>query len=101
MPKITEIIADMLTQAGLTHVFGLPGGVAPFLFEEFYKRPMEFTTVVARHEGAAAVMADMYGRMTGKPGILVGQGIWMGTKHDRLAKECVEKSREQNFPCLH
>ena len=51
----------------------------PFLFEEFFKRPMDFTTVVARHEGAAAVMADMYGRMTGKPGLLVGQGIWMGT----------------------
>ena len=38
MPKITEIIADMLTQAGLDHVFGLPGGVAPFLFEEFYMK---------------------------------------------------------------
>ena len=24
-------------------------------------------------------MADTYGRLTGKPGVLMGQGLWIGT----------------------
>ncbi|MHA1518979.1 MAG: thiamine pyrophosphate-binding protein [Promethearchaeota archaeon] len=77
--KVTEIIADMLKQNGIDHIFALPGGVTPFLFEEFYKRPDDFTAIITRHEGTAAVMADMYGRMTGKPGVLIGQGLWIAT----------------------
>ncbi|TFH27925.1 MAG: thiamine pyrophosphate-binding protein, partial [Promethearchaeota archaeon] len=77
--KVTEVIADMFKQNGIDHIFALPGGVTPFLFEEFYKRPNDFTSIITRHEGTAAVMCDMYGRMTGKQGVLIGQGLWIAT----------------------
>lgn len=79
MAKVTELLADIIIGSGITHAFGLPGGVTPFLFEELQKRPKQIKLVVARHEGSAAVMADVYGRVTRKPGLVMGQGLWMGT----------------------
>jgi acetolactate synthase-1/2/3 large subunit len=79
MKPVYEIVADMLSENGLDHIFALPGGVTPKLIEECHMRNHEFTTIIARHEGAAAVMCDMYARMTGKPGVLIGQGLWMAT----------------------
>ena len=79
MLKIVELVADMLAQSGVDMVFGLPGGSTPFLFEELYKRSNQFKTVLTRHEAAATVMADVYARITRKPGIVIGQGVWMAT----------------------
>jgi acetolactate synthase-1/2/3 large subunit len=79
MPRVIDMVVDMVAEAGIDHVFGLPGGVTPFLLEEFYKRKDKFTTIIARQEGAAAIMADVYGRITRKPGILIGQGPFIAT----------------------
>jgi len=79
MPRVIDMVVDMIAEMGIDHVFGLPGGVTPFLLEEFYKRKDKFTTIVARQEGAAAIMADVYGRITRKPGILIGQGPFIAT----------------------
>ena len=79
MPRVIDMIVDMVAQAGIDHVFGLPGGVTPFLMEEFYKRKDDFTTIITRQEGAAAIMADIYGRITRKPGLLIGQGPFIAT----------------------
>ncbi|TFG04995.1 MAG: thiamine pyrophosphate-binding protein [Promethearchaeota archaeon] len=78
MIKVIEAVADILKQAGIEYIFGLPGGVIPFLFEEIYKQG-QINCIVTRHEAAAAVMADMYGRLTRKPSVLMGQGIWIAT----------------------
>ncbi|MBN2153726.1 MAG: hypothetical protein JW839_19875, partial [Candidatus Lokiarchaeota archaeon] len=77
--RVIDYIADMLVDAGLTTIIALPGGSTPFLMEEFYKRPEKFTTIVPRHEGAGTAMADAIGRITRKPAIVVGQGVWMAT----------------------
>lgn len=73
------LFADILIEAGIDHVFGLPGGNTPFIFDGFVDKKDHFKTYLARHEGGAAVMADMYSRITGKPAVLVGQGPWIAT----------------------
>jgi acetolactate synthase I/II/III large subunit len=70
-------IARVLARAGITHVFGIPGGYTIKLFEGLLAEP-SITPVLAPHEQTAACMADMYGRLTGRPGVLVGQGAFIG-----------------------
>jgi acetolactate synthase-1/2/3 large subunit len=79
MPKATEVVVDILIDAGIDHVFGMPGGATLFLYDALFDRQDKVRTVLARHEGGAACMADMYGRLTGKPGVVIGQGAWMGS----------------------
>jgi acetolactate synthase-1/2/3 large subunit len=79
MPKTTELVLDILVEAGIDHVFGMPGGAAIFLYDALVDRQDRIRTVLARHEGGAACMADMYGRLTGKPGVVIAQGAWAGS----------------------
>lgn len=79
MPKTMELFADIIIEAGIDHVFGMPGGATPFVLDPFVDRQDKIKLVLGRHEGAAACMADMYGRITGKPGVLIGQGAWIGS----------------------
>ncbi len=81
MPETTvnKIIVDLLVEAGIDHAFGMPGGMTDFLWEEIYLRSKEIKCVITRHEATAACMADMYGRLTHKPGALIGQGAFIGT----------------------
>lgn len=78
MKRVNEIFAETLVEAGIDHVFGMPGGATGTIMDGLVDRP-EIRQVLARHEGGASVMADVYGRMTGKPGLLMGQGLWIGT----------------------
>jgi acetolactate synthase-1/2/3 large subunit len=79
MQKTTDVVVDTLVQAGIDHVFGMPGGATIFLYDALADRPDEIRTVLARHEGGASCMADMYGRLTGKPGVVIAQGAWVGS----------------------
>jgi thiamine pyrophosphate-dependent acetolactate synthase large subunit-like protein len=70
--KITggEVVVSMLAAFGVRHVFGVPGGQTLAITDAILAHPdIEFVT--ARHEGAAAVMADAYGRITGTPGVCI------------------------------
>jgi acetolactate synthase-1/2/3 large subunit len=79
MPKAAEIITDIFVDAGIDHVFGMPGGATMFIFDALYDKKDKIRTVLARQEGAGACMADMYGRLTGKPAVVMGQGAWIGS----------------------
>ncbi|MBN2225581.1 MAG: thiamine pyrophosphate-binding protein [Deltaproteobacteria bacterium] len=79
MPKGPELFADVLIEAGIDHVFGIPGGSTLFIFDALEGKKDKIRVVLGRHEGSASCMADMYGRMTGKPGVLIGQGPWIGS----------------------
>jgi acetolactate synthase-1/2/3 large subunit len=79
MAKASEIFTDILVEAGIDHVFGMPGGATMFIFDALYDKRDNIRTVLARHEGGAACMADMHGRLTGKPAVLMGQGAWIGS----------------------
>jgi acetolactate synthase-1/2/3 large subunit len=78
MASASELLSEILIEAGIDHVFGMPGGGTPPLWDALHDNP-DIRPVLARHEGGAACMADMYGRITGKPGVLMGQGLWIGT----------------------
>ena len=50
MASAKEIMVDILIEAGIDHVFGMPGGSAMFLFDALFDRRDRIRTVLARHE---------------------------------------------------
>jgi acetolactate synthase-1/2/3 large subunit len=76
---LRSLFANILVEAGIDHVFGMPGGCTPFLYDALFDKKDQINTVLVRHEGGAAVMADLHARLTGKPAVLMGQGPWIGT----------------------
>jgi acetolactate synthase-1/2/3 large subunit len=72
-----EAIVRVLEQAGIDMVFGMPGGNAGAIFNALYDHKSTIRTVLVREESRAGVMAETYGRLTGKPGVAIGQGAFM------------------------
>ena len=60
-------LVDQLIVNGVDHVFCVPGESYLSVLDAFYERKVQLT--VCRNEGGAAMMADAYGKATGKPGI--------------------------------
>jgi acetolactate synthase-1/2/3 large subunit len=61
-----QLVVDMLRSFGVTHVYGVVGGQTLAITDALIDEPtIEF--IHTRHEGAAAVMADAHGRLTGRP----------------------------------
>lgn len=69
MATCAEVLAGTLRRAGVTRVFGLPGGEILQFVEAARVAGIEF--VLARHEAHAAFMADATGQLTGVPGVCV------------------------------
>jgi len=64
-----ELIRDAFLDAKVEYIFGVPGeSISPVQYA-VENTPIEIIT--ARHEQAAAFMAEAYGRMTGKPGVVL------------------------------
>ncbi len=61
MVRVIDLVADILKETGINHIFGLPGGYTQFLMDAIHQKGINVIT--ARHEGSAAVMADLYGRL--------------------------------------
>ena len=76
---VPQAIARALEQAGIEFVFGMPGGRTGAVFDALYDHRDRIRTVLVREEGLAAVMADVYGRLTGPPGVAMGQGAFLLT----------------------
>ena len=61
-------VAEALAQLGCRNVVGMAGSCMIEILDGMYGREdLHFLTV--RHEQSAALMADAYGRLTGKPGV--------------------------------
>ena len=70
---VTEAVAEVLTKLGADTVFGVVGSGNFLVTNALIARGARY--VAARHEGGAAVMADAWTRLTGRPGIVsVHQG---------------------------
>ncbi|MFN8559735.1 MAG: thiamine pyrophosphate-binding protein [Dehalococcoidia bacterium] len=77
---VGEAIVRVLEQAGIDHVFGMPGGNTGWsIFRALYDHRDRIRTVLAREEGLATVMAEVYGRLTGRPGVCSGQAAFLLT----------------------
>ena len=79
MPNGSEMIVQFLEEAGIEYVFGIPGGGTGQIYQLLYGKEDTIKTIVCRHEQSAAIMADAYGRATGKPAVIMGQGLFMGS----------------------
>ncbi len=79
MPNGSEMIVQFLEEAGVEYVFGIPGGGTGQIYNLLYGKDATIKTIVCRHEQAAAIMADAYGRATGKPAVIMGQGLFMAS----------------------
>jgi acetolactate synthase-1/2/3 large subunit len=62
-----QILADQLKRFGTKRVFSVPGESFLAALDGLYENGIP--NIVCRHEGAAAMMAEAYGKMTGTPGI--------------------------------
>ena len=70
---VTEAVAEVLAKLGADTVFGVVGSGNFVVTNALIRRGARY--VAARHEGGAAVMADAWARLTGRPGIVsVHQG---------------------------
>jgi acetolactate synthase-1/2/3 large subunit len=79
MPTASELIVQTLEEAGVEYVFGIPGGGTGQIFGLLYGKEDRIKTVLVRHEQVAAIMADAYARASGKPGVVMGQGLFIGS----------------------
>ncbi|MBL8488029.1 MAG: thiamine pyrophosphate-binding protein [Rhodocyclaceae bacterium] len=90
-----EILVEALCRQGVDTVYCVPGeSFLPVL--DALRDRAGVRTVVTRHEGAAAYMADAYGKLTGRPGIcIVTRGP--GATH---AANGVHAAREGSSPMI-
>src|SRR2546426_2570417 len=73
---VPHAVVRVLEEAGIQFVFGMPGGDTGRIFDALYDST-RIKTILVRHEQVGSIMAEMYGRLTGKPGVVMGQGIFL------------------------
>ena len=64
-----QILWECLVRAGVTTVFGYPGGAILPAYDALLEYPIHH--VLVRHEQGAAHMADGYARASGRPGVAI------------------------------
>src|SRR5262245_45761212 len=69
MPTCAQVLARTLRAAGITRMFGLPGGEILDFMEAARVEGIEF--LLGRHEATASLMADVTGQMQRTPGVCV------------------------------
>jgi len=67
MPTGAKLFVQCLENEGVEYIFGIPGEENLHVIDALLDSPIQFITV--RHEQAAAFMADVYGRLTGRAGV--------------------------------
>ncbi len=75
--KVTHAILQVLEQAGIDKIFGVPGGHTGHIYNAAESFQETIRTVLLRQESLAGVMAEVTGRLTGRPGVIMGQGSWV------------------------
>ncbi len=68
--KASDLFVKCLEAEGVEYIFGLPGEENADIMISLEDSKIDF--VLCRHEQAAAFMADVYGRLTGKAGVCLG-----------------------------
>ena len=64
-----RLVVEALESEGVKHVFGYPGGAIMPVYDALTGSSLQH--ILVRHEQAAALAADAYGRVTGKPGVCI------------------------------
>ena len=74
--RVADAIVDVLAEAGVRYVLGMPGGYTGPIFSGLHDHP-SIRTIQVREESIGASMAEAYGRLTGQPLVVMGQGEWI------------------------
>src|SRR5919112_6787955 len=67
MMRAADALCQALTNEGVEHVFGIPGGANLPLYDAIYDA--DFAHIQARHEQGAGHMAEGYAKASGKVGV--------------------------------
>jgi acetolactate synthase-1/2/3 large subunit len=91
-PTVADVLADVFAQLGVSRIFGVPGGGSSLdLIEAAARAGIPFT--LARHEGAAAMMATACAEVTGRPGaVLVTKGPGLANAANGIANASLERA---------
>jgi acetolactate synthase-1/2/3 large subunit len=74
--RVADAIVDVLAEAGVGFVLGMPGGYVGSIFSALHRHPT-IRTIQVREESIGSTMAEAYGRLTGRPLVVMGQGEWI------------------------
>lgn len=64
-------LVDALVMNGVTHVFCVPGESYLAVLDALFDVRDKIKLIVCRHEASASNMAEAYGKLTGRPGIVM------------------------------
>src|SRR3546814_4291640 len=64
-----QILVEQLRLHGVDTMFGVPGESFLAVLDALHDQTNHMKFVICRQEGGAAMMADAYGKTTGRPGI--------------------------------
>ena len=67
-----QLVVEMLKAYGVRYVFGVPGDTSLPFYDALCQEQGEITHVLARDERSAAFMADVYARVSFRPGVCEG-----------------------------
>src|ERR1044071_8667815 len=71
------LVARVLAEAGIEYVFGISGDHTGRIIQGLSQIQNQVRMVTVREESLAGVMAEVYGRLTRRPGVMIGQGPWV------------------------
>ncbi len=75
--EAADAVVQVLREAGIDTVFGIAGGHSGHIWAALERYQDSIRTILVREESLGSAMAEVHGRLTGKPGVLVGQGPWV------------------------
>lgn len=82
MKTAARHLVDALVMNGVTHVFCVPGESYLAVLDALYDVRDRIRLIACRHEASAANMAEAFGKLTGRPGIVMvtrGPGATQGS----------------------
>ena len=72
----SDTIVNALAEADVRYVLGMPGGLTGPLWKSLNGHPT-IRALQVREESIGSLMAEAYGRLTGQPAVVMGQGEWI------------------------
>lgn len=67
--RAADHLVDQLVAQGTAQVYGVPGESYLPVLDALHGRENEISFITCRQEGGAAMAADAYGKLTGRPGV--------------------------------
>lgn len=74
-----EAVVNTLIELDAQYAFTLPGLGITWMLGEFHAHRQDLRVVLTRSEQVASIMAQVVGKLTGKPGVYMGQGPFAST----------------------